>query len=727
MVSCSVHDPAGFNTIFMHKIHLSYLIIPLLCVLFPTISLSKVQVPSVFSDHMILQRNTVAPIWGRAEPGEMITVIASWEPIELTTYADSKGLWRIDMMTQKAGGPFEITIKASNVIEIEDVWFGEVWIASGQSNMNWPVRRSDGGEEAIAEADYPNIRLFQVPRTVSTTPRFDSKGEWKACSPTTVASFSAVAYYFGRELHHGLDVPIGLIQTTWGGSTAEAWTSREALGEIDAFVPYLEEFDDAMRDFRAYPNRPDPVTHKSPTSLFNAMLHPLIPFAMQGVLWYQGEANVSDPYLYRQLFPGMIDDWRNRWQEKFSFYYVQLAPFRYQIPRSGAGLREAQLLTQKKANTGMVVTLDVGDPTDIHPTDKRTVGHRLFQWAMANNYGEKTINPSGPVFQQMDKQGAELRLHFKHAEGLWDGNHALSSFEIAGSDRVFFPASAEIEGETIRLSHPEIAHPQAVRYAFSDTAQAALYNAAGLPASSFRTDDWTEFYTQPQIHASYHKEEDDFLISMEYRQILDHTIHYSLANREATASDSLYEKSFRLKGPAIIHAQAFIEGQASPYPVSRLIRRHLGVGKSLNSSPAPVNRFKGKVLDGLHASLDHRDIGWFGMEGEDLVLTVDLEEKQTIRQVDMYFLQNHARRIFLPGQIRYEVSNNGTRFKEVDLWVSEEVEQLSQASTKSIERGWKSTKARFLKVTLINPGPIPTWHRQAGERSIILLDEIVIE
>ncbi|MEM7368431.1 MAG: sialate O-acetylesterase [Bacteroidota bacterium] len=689
--------------------------------------IAKVQVSSIFSDHMVIQQNSMAPIWGRAEPGEMITVIASWDPLELTTYADSKGLWRVDMISPEAGGPYEIIIKASNVIRLEDVWSGEVWIASGQSNMNWPLRRSEGGKEAISKADYPRIRMFQMPREVSTTPRFDSGGEWSVCSPNTAGQFSAVAYFFGRELLHNLDVPIGLIQTSWGGSPAEAWTSREALGDLEAFVPYLEEFDDEMRDFRARPHLPNPVYHKSPTVLFNAMVNPLIPYSIQGVIWYQGESNVADPYLYRQLFPNMIEDWRARWQQAFSFYYVQIAPFQYSIPKSGAGLREAQLLSLKKKNTGMAVSMDIGNPFDIHPTDKRTVGHRLAQWALSKDYGFSEITPSGPVFQKMEKQGPNIRLRFRYAKGLWDGNHALQSFELAGSDRIFKTATARIEGETIVLFHPEILHPVAVRYAFSDTSQAALYNEAGLPASSFRTDDWTEFFTQTRINASYLKEKDVFQVSMEYRQIVDHDIYYRLEEGRPTSEDKLYEGPLTFKGPEWIQAQVFIDGIPSPYPVSRQLRRHLGLGKTLLDSPTPPKQLNGKLLDGLHGTENHRDGSWFGIEGENIVLTVDLGEKKSIQQIGIQFLEHHQRRIFLPEEIRYEVSNNGSRFKELAPLLLPAPEQERPLARRILSSSWKSTKARYVRLSLINPGTLPDWHVQAGGKRLILLDELIIE
>ena len=385
--------------------------------LLPLFLPAKVQLPSVFSDHMVLQQKAMAPIWGRAEPGEVVNIVVGWDPMELSTYADSKGRWRMDIPTPEAGGPFQILVKANNTLIIEDVWIGEVWIASGQSNMNWPVKKSRRAKEAIEGADLPQIRLFNIARDVSTTPRFDCKGQWKLCSPESVADFSAIAYFFGKELHEILDVPIGLIQSTWGGTPIESWTSREMLGEVDAFSPYLEQFDDAMRKKRANPGLPDPVQYKSPTVLFNAMLHPLIPYALQGVIWYQGEANVSDPYLYRQLFPAMIQDWRKRWGWRFSFYYAQLAPYLYKVPLSGSGLREAQMRSLNVPNTGMAATIDVGNPFDIHPTDKQTVAHRLAKWALARNYHRADVVPLRPPPTANGKTGRPDPIALSICEG----------------------------------------------------------------------------------------------------------------------------------------------------------------------------------------------------------------------------------------------------------------------------------------------------------------------
>jgi sialate O-acetylesterase len=401
--------------------------------------------------------------------------------------ADANGRWQAPLDVPAAGGPYEVHIVGKQLIRLTDVLVGEVWVCSGQSNMQWSVNQSMNPDQEKAAARYPNIRLFTVARLPSETPRDDcqgvGQGGWVACGGETVAGFSAVSYFFGRKLHRELEVPVGLINTSWGGTICEAWTSRATLESDDQFAAILER----SREFKSgQPNQA--------SVLYNGMIRPLIPLSIRGAIWYQGESNVSRAEQYARLFPSMIRDWRRNWgQGDFPFYFVQLAPYRYRgrDPRECAELWEAQLKTLAVPQTGMAVTTDIGNISDIHPKNKQEVGRRLALWALANDYGQDVVY-SGPLYRQCTVEGKEIRLQFDHVgEGLVakDGE-ALSHFEIAGSDQQFVPATATIDGDTVLVQCPQVAEPVAVRFAWTDTAEPNLFNKAGLPASPFRTDDF---------------------------------------------------------------------------------------------------------------------------------------------------------------------------------------------------------------------------------------------
>ncbi len=507
---------------------------------------ADVKLPAVISDNMVIQREMKVPIWGWAEPGE--TVVIGLGPYSIlgtldvtgggdtvvispglfseawSAKADKDGKWVAKIGPFNAGGPYQMTIKtvkSKHTTTIKNILVGEVWVASGQSNMEWSVARSVDAEQEIASANYSNIRVFKVEKTFADAPQKDCSGSWLICTPETVAGFSAVAYFFGRELHHELNVPVGLIQTCWGGTPAEAWTRHEVLAADTESRPIVERFEQAWSNYlqkmddysgklcdwlsaakQAHvkgghtpeePKKPgSPRRSKAPSQLYNAMIAPLISYGIRGAIWYQGESNVSRAYQYRKLFPAMIGNWRNDWgQGDFPFYYVQIAPFRYGEEFAGAELREAQLMALSLPNTGMAVTMDVGDVGDIHPKNKQDVGRRLALWALAKTYGREGIVYSGPIYRSMRIEGDKIRLFFDHVGGgLVAKGGPLTHFTIAGKDRNFVEVKAEIDGDTILVSSDKIKKPVAVRFAWSNTAVPNLFNRAGLPASSFRTDDW---------------------------------------------------------------------------------------------------------------------------------------------------------------------------------------------------------------------------------------------
>jgi sialate O-acetylesterase len=632
---------------------------------------AELRLPAVIDDHMVLQRDARVALWGWAEPGVTITVQPDWSDAAQATVA-ADGTWRTTLDTPAAGGPHEIIIRGDGERVLRDVLVGEVWICSGQSNMEWPLERTAHADKFLPHADQPQIRLFDVARTASATPQPDCTGRWARCTPETAARFSGVGYHFGLALQQELNIPIGLVGTNWGGTPAEAWTSRaglEPLGDFNAAIQSLDEtrdLDDAgierlqaqrwdawwhaleaadrahggdatarakltdpawreatlpgrwedadlpdydgiawyRRSFTLPPDadvdaddwrltlgpiddmdttfinglpvgqmdRPgqwrtprdyaiDPgVLHPgdneiavrvvdtggsggftgaaaqfsvhrrgaadtrvalagpwklrattpldqlpprprdvragphTPTALFNGMIAPLLPYRVRGAIWYQGESNWRRPQQYRTLFPALIEDWRRQWDcGAFPFYFVQIAPFHIDDDTGQAAeLREAQTLALRLPDTGMAVTMDIGDPRDIHPRNKRDVGRRLARWALHQTYGRTDIQPASPLYERMTIDGERAVLHFRHAaklRGPTDGS-ALAHFTIAGEDRRFVPARAEIRGATVVVWSEDVAAPAAVRYCWGAGDEGTVFNEAGLPAPSFRTDDW---------------------------------------------------------------------------------------------------------------------------------------------------------------------------------------------------------------------------------------------
>lgn len=483
---------------------------------------AEVKPNALFSDGAVLQRGVPIPIWGTAAAGEKVTVRLDGQ--EASTTADQDGKWKVQLPPHEAGGPFEMTISGNNTLTIGNLLVGEVWICSGQSNMERQLGPRSGQkplenwEQEAASANYPLLRHFGVVKNKSISPLEQVRGTWAVCSPETAPNFTAVGYYFGRDLVKQLHVPVGLIHTSWGGTPAEAWTRREALEKSmpevletqkkaaadypSLLAKYQADEPKLLQDWAAAceqaksagkpePRKPappsDPVNSSSaPSCLFNAMINPLIPYAVRGVIWYQGEANAGRAQAYQTLFPLMISDWRQLWaQRDLPFFFVQIAPFKGQPPE----IREAQLLTWKKTpHTSMVVTTDVGDADDIHPARKEPVGQRLALAARALVYGEK-LEYSGPVFESVEFKGPEAVIKFSHVGGglvAKDGD--LKGFTIAGADGKFVPATARIDQDTVVVSAPALPNPVAVRYGWVNVPDVNLFNKEGLPASPFRSD-----------------------------------------------------------------------------------------------------------------------------------------------------------------------------------------------------------------------------------------------
>lgn len=490
---------------------------------------AEVKLPGIFGNQMVLQRDIALPVWGWAEPGE--TVKVAFGSQSKTATADAQGKWSVTLNPVKAGGPFTLRVQGSkNTIEKTDILVGEVWLCSGQSNMAMTVGGVLNKDAEIAASDYPKIRLFTVPRKTAVTPQDNCGGDWKVCGPKTVPGFSAAAYFFGRRLHQELGVPVGLIDSSWGGTPIQAWTSLNTHQASPDLQPMLENLKKAIaswnpeaasqrfkqevakweaaaakakaegKEFKVRkPREPiDPqISQGSPARLYNGMIAPLAPYALRGAIWYQGEANAGNAALYGKQLPAMIANWRADWhQGDFPFLFVQLPNFMApQVKPSETNgwplMREQFFKTLAVPGAGMAVTIDVGEADDIHPKNKQEVGKRLAQWALAKVYG-KPILACGPLYRSMQASGGKIAVSFDYADGLKVKGDKLKGFAIAGDDKKFVWADAMVVGKTVVVSSPEVPKPAAVRYAWANNPECNLYNGADLPASPFRTDDWAE-------------------------------------------------------------------------------------------------------------------------------------------------------------------------------------------------------------------------------------------
>ena len=517
----------------------SYALIMLLSAVLPLALAAEVKLPAVIGDHMVIQQGKPVSVWGWAGKNEQVTVrVAGAERKVRASAADGK--WQVVFDPLQAGGAaIEMSVRGDKGPEIivKDILVGEVWLCSGQSNMEWTVQGLSSSIPEILRADHPRLRLFQVPKHTSDRPKDDVDAKWAVSAPASVRGFSAVAYFFGLELHEKLGVPVGLIESAWGGTDIEPWTPPAGFAAVPEMKPLLDKQLAKYEDYRKELEKALPLwaawlgdTQKAlkakaeipaepangdfpanpydnpqaPTTLYNAMIHALTPFSIRGAIWYQGENNRNDCLFYETKMKALIQGWREVWKlGDFPFYYVQLAPYNYPYNReTPAGevpdffrlplIWEAQTNILKLPNTGMAVVTDITDLNDIHPRDKKDVGYRLALWARAKTYGEKGLVCSGPLFKSMTVEGGQARLSFDSTgSGLaTNDGQAPTWFDIAGEDHIFYKATAQLSGDTVVVGSPRVPAPKAVRFGWSQLATPNLMNKEGLPASPFRTDRW---------------------------------------------------------------------------------------------------------------------------------------------------------------------------------------------------------------------------------------------
>jgi sialate O-acetylesterase len=467
---------------------------------------ADVQLPGIISDHMLLQRDVPVRIFGKAQPAEAVTV--SFRGQTAQTVTDATGRWEVWLKPLAPGAAADMTIAGANTITVTDVLVGDVWVGSGQSNMQWAVRQSDNPEAETAAAKFPQIRLFYVPRKPAAVPVEDVDARWVVCSPETIAEFSAVLYYFGRQMHQDLKVPMGLIHSSWGGTPIASWISGPSLVANARLEPFLTYWQNVILQYPASASRHEQAVRRweaagsqgprpaapmgpghahEPTSLYNGMMAPLVKYTIKGALWYQGEteAGRAQGQIYGDAMMTLVQDWRRAFgQGDFPFYWVQLANYG-SAAKNGHWMRvqEGQVKATALRNTGVAVINDIGNPTNIHPTNKQDVGRRLAM--LAQHQG------GSPLYRQFTREGAAIRIWFDNAGKSLKtrGNAPLTGFQVAGADGKYVPAAATIDGTTVLVSSPDVANPSSVRYAWDYNPDANLINAAGLPVSLFRTDE----------------------------------------------------------------------------------------------------------------------------------------------------------------------------------------------------------------------------------------------
>jgi sialate O-acetylesterase len=619
-----------------------------------------------------------------------------------------------------------MTIEGKDRIELKNIMLGEVWVCSGQSNMEFTINMLGGwGGRFAADRDdlirngYGSVRLFTVARDTSRVPVDTCRGAWLLPDPDVVGDFSATAFFFGRELARTLKVPVGLIASSWGGTPAESWTRPGDLVSRPELALYLSA-----------PNKTE-WSSAAPGILYNAMIHPLIGYPIRGVIWYQGESNRNDAALYHELMGALIAGWREAWNlGSFPFYFTQIAPYNYEEPYAAALLREAQLKTLAVPNTGMAVTADIGDVNDIHPKDKQEVGRRLALWALARTYGVALPAYSGPLYRSMKREGRSVRVFFDHAEGgLVARGDRLGGCVVAGPDRVFVDAEARIDGSTLLVSSRDVEEPAAVRFAFTNTSESGLFNRAGLPASPFRTDGWPIVTATVTVTAAYDSSRGGILFDLA-SSAPGVDIRYTLDGSDPVPSSPLFKGKVSLTHAGSIKARAFQDGLASPSVARCDFLRHEAFGKPVAYAFPPDARYPGGghtgLVDGVTGSTQFRDGRWQGFLKNDLDVTVDLGTVRELGEVRTGFFHNQGSWIFFPRVVEYSLSSDGASFRVASTVENDAADSVAGGVRKEFGATFPRTAARFVRVKARSIGVCPSWHPGRGQDAWLFVDEIIV-
>ena len=684
------------------------------------VSLAKadVRLPNVLGDHMVLQRDDAVKLWGWSHGGEQVAITTSWDDHTYNAVATNGGRWEQTISTPAAGGPYSITFAAANTITLRDILIGEVWVCSGQSNMEWSVEDGiDNGEEALAGATQSQIRFFEILRATSNYPQDNCPGEWEVCSPKSFADFSAVAYYFGRHLTEELDgVPIGLIQSAWGGTAAEVWTPAPVIEENEAFQNWQ-----VLGDFAWWP--------REPSVCYNAMIYPITNYKVAGAIWYQGESNTVNSHIYRDLFPAMIQGWRDAWETPLPFYFVQIAPYDYGRPFEGALLREAQMQALATPLTGMAVINDIGDYYDIHPRNKVDVGKRLANLALNRQYG-KAREDNGPLYQGHSVAGNEMQITFTHAEGM-SPSVGLSDFTIAGEDRIFFPGDATVKDNQVVVTSEFVPNPIAVRFGFANLTNPNLVNGAGLPASSFRSDDWPILIKPVNITLQYSPASLAYEVKMQAGADVQE-IKYTTNGDHPGLFGLTYVRPFFLENDCKIRAIAITDQGPSDFLSEKEVAFNKATFREITYEQQNYsNPFSGggaqALVDGRSGSLRQNDGVWQGFKNANMSVVIDLGQREEISSIYLQALRNQDDLIFLPNRVAFSISNDGEKYTEVFRkpgFHADDNEVTIEKYAFSLRR---ERKTRYIKITAECIGKAPSWHDRSGQDAWMMIDEIVVE
>ncbi len=684
---------------------------------------ADVRLPSLLADGMVLQQRRGVALWGQADPGEQVRIKAGWSGKAVHVVAGQDGRWKAQVQTPAAGGPYRIDFDGKNHLTLKDVLIGEVWVCSGQSNMEWTLEMLGGWasfpkeQASLGATGDPGLRLCTIPKTLAASPLDHCATTWQAATAEHVAPFSAVAYFYGRELRRRLKVPVGLISAAWGGTEAECWIPRDRLARDPDLISCLA---DPGGD---QPNRP--------SVLFNAMIHPLLPFAIQGVIWYQGESNTANADLYDRLFPTLVRAWREVWgQGNFPFYFVQIAPYLYpDDPPTSAYVRDAQRRALALPNTGMALTLDIADPTDLHPKAKPEIARRLALWALARTYHRKVGAVSGPLLRKAVREGGQMRLHFDHTEGgLKARAGALRGFQIAAKGGSFLEAQARIDKNTVLVSHPAVPTPAEVRYAFSHAPEASLFNGAGLPASPFQTEARPLLLRRVTARTSWDAGQGAARVelgSSDPRGL----IRFTLDGRDPGLSDQAYGSPLSCTAATHLRARVFLNGHGSEFVHDIRFVPHLALGKTCTLVPPPHPRYPGgpgALVDGFEGSEDFTDGRWMGFEGEDAEVLLDLGRTDVIGALSVVFLDDPANWIFAPPQVEASTSLDGLTFVHAGSLSVEGHRGTPKPEVRTAVLASPAGTVRYLRLRVKNLGVCPPGHAGAGEKAWLFLSEIQV-
>ena len=690
-------------------------------------AVAAVRLPALIGNNMVLQQNAEIIVWGWADAGESISIEASWLSLPSVTNALSDGTWKTILKTSSAGGPYKMAVTGRDyTITIDNVMIGEVWVCSGQSNMDFTIRGLGGWKnynpevrEEVAGGMYSAVRMFTVQKDTSAIPLADCKGNWLTADSNTVNDFSATAWFYGAYLSKQLGVPVGLIATAWGGTPAEVWTPVESIKAEPELGFYLNHYNGTQW----WPG--------TPGVLYNAMINPLIKFTVKGAIWYQGESNRLDARLYPSLMNTMIASWRKAWGlGDFPFYFVQIAPYSYSEPFTGALLREAQLKCLSVPNTGMAVTMDLVDNiADIHPKNKLDVGKRLALWALNKTYGKPEVIFSGPLYKEMKITGNNINLEFVHADGgLKITTAEKNNFKIAGADRIFYPGKVKILGNRVLVSSSKVKQPQAARYAFTNTSEATFFNEAGLPSTSFRTDNWDIITDNAVLSAVF--DQSTKTLSYELSTKARETDIFYDFNKSPTKNSARYLSLIPAGKPGTLFAVVARDGYLSESVKGWKIVSNKASGAELiyNSTYSEFYTAGGKLalVDGITATTDAQDGNWLGFEGSNLDVVIDMGKNVQINSIKCNFLSDNNSWIFPPKKVTVKVSQDGVTYRNIGETTFSNEKEEKESRINPVKFPVKGSY-RYVKVTAVNQGICPPWHPGKGEKCWMFVDEIIVE